>query len=99
MRTVSRAELADSVEIVSFLDRLEETFTSLECQLLDSLSPKEFATVQRLVEAGRLMTEAQYTLGMMALARTSAPRRSTACHQRQAIRRTTTHNGPRALGA
>ena len=99
MRTVSRAELADSVEIVSFLDRLEETFASLECQLLDSLSPTEFATVQRLVEAGRLMTEAQYTLGMMALARTPASRRSTACHQPKAIRRTTTHNGQRALGA
>jgi len=94
--------MADSVEIVSFLDRLEETFANLECELLDSLSPSQFATVQRLVEAGRLMTEAQYAIGMLALARTPISPRSKGCQPRQAIRRSSGHNGSngtRAIGA
>ncbi len=96
-------ELADTTEIVSFVDELEELFASLQCDLLDSLSPEQFAKVQRLVEAGQVLTEAQCMLGVLASVRTSGPTRSTACRPRRAIRRTVTArihgNNTRAIGA
>ena len=103
MRTVRATELAGTTEIVSFVDELEELFASLQCELLDSLSPQQFAMVQRLVEAGQVLTEAQCTLGVLASVRTSETTRSTACRPRRAIRRTVTArirgNESRAIGA
>ena len=102
MRTMKATELAGTTEIVSFVDELEELFASLQCELLDSLSPEQFSKVQRLVEAGQVLTEAQCTLGVLASVRSSAPR-STACRPRRAIRRaaTTRFHGTdtRAIGA
>ena len=103
VRTVRASELTDTTEIVSFVDELEELFASLQCELLDSLSPVQFARVQRLVEAGRVLTEAQCTLGVLASVRTTEPVRSTVCRPRRAIRRSVTArirtNDTRAIGA
>lgn len=103
MRTVRASELADTTEIVSFVDELEELFASLQCELLDSLSDQQFTKVQRLVEAGRVMTEAQCMLGVLASARSTEPARATACRPRRATRRWITArfrgNDTRAIGA
>jgi len=100
---VKASELAETTDIVSFVDELEELYASLQCELLDSLSPQQFAKVQRLVEAGQVMTEAQCMLGVLATVRTSEPSRSTACRPRRTIRRTVTArirgNDTRAIGA
>ena len=103
MRTVKTAELAETSNIVNFVDELEELYASLHCQLLDSLTPQQFAKVQRLVEVSRVMTEAQCMLGVLASVRTAEPARATACRSRRATRRGVTArlhtNGTRALGA
>jgi hypothetical protein len=95
---VKATELANTTDITNFVDELEELFASLQCELLDSLSPQQFAKVQRLVEAGQVMTEAQCMLGVLASARATSAVRSTACRPRRATRRTATAR-IRAIGA
>jgi hypothetical protein len=98
VQTAKATELADPTEIVNFVDDLEELFAGLECELLDTLSPQQFAKVQRLVEAGQVMTEARCMLGVLASVRTTPSPRSTVCRPRRAIRRTATAR-IRAIGA
>jgi hypothetical protein len=50
-------------EIPSFPDDLEVVIANIECRLLESLTPRQFEMVQHLVEATRLLTEAELTLG------------------------------------
>lgn len=54
----------------SFPDDLEAIVATIECRLLDSLTPKQFEMVQHLVEANRLLVEAELTLGSEILAAT-----------------------------
>jgi hypothetical protein len=55
-------------EIPSFTDDLEVIIANIECRLLESLTPRQFEMVQHLVEATRLLTEADLTLGLQPIA-------------------------------
>ena len=103
VRTVRTSELTATHEIVNFVDEVEELYASLQCELLDTLTPEQFAKVQRLVEAGQVMTEAQCMLGVLSTMRASEPVRASACRTRRAIRRGIAmrgHNSDiRAIGA
>jgi hypothetical protein len=46
----------------SFPDDLEAIVANIECRLLETLTPQEFLLVEHLVEATRLLTEAELTL-------------------------------------
>jgi hypothetical protein len=50
-------------EIPSFPDDLELIVSNIECRLLETLTPQQFTMVQHLMEATRLLTEAELTLG------------------------------------
>ena len=50
-------------DIASFPDELEVIIANIECRLLESLTPQQFTMVQHLMEATRLLTEAELTLG------------------------------------
>ena len=50
-------------EIPSFPDDLELIIANIECRLLESLTPRQFEMVQHLMEATRMLTEAELTLG------------------------------------
>ena len=50
-------------EIPSFPDDLHVIIANIECRLLETLTPKQFEMVQHLMEAMRLLTEAELTLG------------------------------------
>ena len=54
-------------EIASFPDELELIISNIECRLLESLTPRQFEMVQHLMEATRLLTEAELTLGSQIL--------------------------------
>jgi hypothetical protein len=96
-------ELVETTEIGSFVDELEELFATLQCELLDTLSPDQFMKVQRLVEAGQVMTEAQCMLGVLASVRSTSGPRSTVCRPRRFVRRTASSrfrtDDSRAIGA
>ncbi|MCC7371448.1 MAG: hypothetical protein IT306_23720 [Chloroflexi bacterium] len=49
-------------EIPNFPDELEVIIANIECRLLESLTPQQFTMVQHLMEATRLLTEAELTL-------------------------------------
>jgi hypothetical protein len=53
-------------EIPSFPDDLELIVANIECRLLETLTPQQFTMVQHLMEATRLLTEAELTLGQAA---------------------------------
>jgi hypothetical protein len=55
-------------EIPSFPDDLELVVANIECRLLETLTPQQFTMVQHLMEATRLLTEAELTLGQGATA-------------------------------
>jgi hypothetical protein len=50
-------------DVPSFPDDLEAIIANIECRLLETLTPQQFALVEHLVEASRLLTEAELTLG------------------------------------
>jgi len=54
-------------EIPSFPDDLELIISNIECRLLESLTPRQFEMVQHLMEATRMLTEAELTLGRQLL--------------------------------
>lgn len=53
-------------EIPSFPDDLELIVANIECRLLETLTPQQFTMVQHLMEATRLLTEAELTLSQAA---------------------------------
>lgn len=60
-------------EIPRFSDDLEAIIADLECELLASLTPEQFSAVQTLVEATRLLTEAQAALDAVPTTGAGAP--------------------------
>ena len=63
MRNVSQPATTQYQEIPSFPDDLELIIANIECRLLESLTPRQFEMVQHLMEATRMLTEAELTLG------------------------------------
>ena len=63
MRNVSQPATTQYQEIPSFPDDLELIIANIECRLLESLTPRQFEMVQHLMEATRILTEAELTLG------------------------------------
>jgi hypothetical protein len=49
-------------DVPSFPDDLEAIIATIECRLLETLTPRQFSLVEHLVEATRLLTEAELTL-------------------------------------
>ena len=68
VRTINQTAPTQYQEIPSFPDDLEVIIANIECRLLDSLTPRQFMMVQDLVEATRMLTEAELTLGQDILA-------------------------------
>jgi hypothetical protein len=56
-------------EVRSFTDDLEVIIANIECRLLESLTPRQFEMVQHLVEASRLLTEAELTMEQQPVAK------------------------------
>ena len=63
MRNSSQPATTQYQEIPSFPDDLEVIIANIECRLLETLTPRQFAMVQHLMEATRMLTEAELTLG------------------------------------
>ena len=63
MRNISQTPITQYQDIPSFPDDLELIIANIECRLLETLTPKQFEMVQHLMEATRLLTEAELTLG------------------------------------
>jgi hypothetical protein len=63
VRSSSPPVTAPHQDIPSFPDELELLIASIERRLLETLTPPQFALVEQLVEATRLLTEAEVTLG------------------------------------
>jgi len=61
---ISQTAASQSREIPNFPDDLELVVANIECRLLETLSPQQFTMVQHLMEATRLLTEAELTLGL-----------------------------------
>ena len=67
MRNISQPTIVQYQEVPSFPDQLELIISNIECRLLESLTPRQFEMVQHLVEASRMLTEAELTLGQSLL--------------------------------
>ena len=67
MRNGNRPAPTQYQEIPSFPDDLELIISNIECRLLESLTPRQFEMVQHLMEATRMLTEAELTLGRQLL--------------------------------
>ena len=67
MRNVSQPAPMQYQEIPSFPDDLELIIANIECRLLESLTPRQFEMTQHLVEATRMLTETELTLGQQLL--------------------------------
>ena len=63
MRNISQPVTTQFQEIPSFPDQVELIISNIECRLLQTLTPQQFELVQHLMEATRLLTEAELTLG------------------------------------
>ena len=63
MRSINQPTQPQFSEIPSFPDELEVIISNIECRLLESLTPQQFTMVQHLMEATRMLTEAELTLG------------------------------------
>jgi hypothetical protein len=63
VRTINQPAPTQYQEIPSFPDQLEVIIANIECRLMETLSPRQFMMVQDLVEATRMLTEAELTLG------------------------------------
>ena len=59
MRNISQPVTTQYQDIPSFPDDLELIISNIECRLLESLTPRQFEMVQHLMEATRMLTEAQ----------------------------------------
>jgi len=67
MRQFNQPATVQFQDIPSFPDELEVIISNIECRLLESLTPKQFEMVQHLMEATRLLTESELTLGQTML--------------------------------
>jgi hypothetical protein len=67
VRNISQPTIVQYQDIPSFPDDLELIIANIECRLLESLTPRQFEMVQHLVEAARMLTEAELTLGQSLL--------------------------------
>jgi hypothetical protein len=65
VRNSSQPSTTQYQEIPSFPDDLEVIIANIECRLLDTLTPQQFEMVQHLMEATRMLTEAELTLGQV----------------------------------
>ncbi len=63
MRNISQPATTQYQDVPSFPDDLELIIANIECRLLESLTPQQFTMVQHLMEATRMLTEAELTLG------------------------------------
>jgi hypothetical protein len=63
VRNTSQPATTQYQEIPSFPDDLELIVANIECRLLQTLTPRQFEMVQHLMEATRMLTEAELTLG------------------------------------
>jgi hypothetical protein len=63
VRNTSQPATTQYQEIPSFPDALELIVANIECRLLQTLTPRQFEMVQHLMEATRMLTEAELTLG------------------------------------
>ena len=63
MRNISQPAVPQHQEIPSFPDDLELIISDIECRLLETLTPRQFEMVQHLMEATRMLTEAELALG------------------------------------
>ena len=73
VRSINQTPTPQFQDIPSFPDDLELVIANIECRLLESLTPRQFTMVQHLVEASKMLTEAELTLGRdLAVARMSA---------------------------
>jgi hypothetical protein len=63
VRNISQPVTTQYADIPSFPDDLELIISNIECRLLESLTPRQFEMVQHLMEATRMLTEAELTLG------------------------------------
>ena len=68
MRNINQPVATQYQEIPSFPDDLEVIIANIECRLLETLTPGQFEMVQHLVEATRMLTEAELTLGQCLMA-------------------------------
>ena len=68
VRTINQPAPMQYQEIPSFPDDLEVIIANIECRLLETLTPQQFMMVQDLMEATRMLTEAELTLGQEILA-------------------------------
>jgi hypothetical protein len=63
VRSINQAPTTQYQEIPSFPDDLELIIANIECRLLETLTPRQFTMVQHLVEAAKMLAEAELTLG------------------------------------
>jgi len=63
VRNINQSATTQYQDIPSFPDDLELIIANIECRLLETLTPQQFTMVQHLVEASRMLTEAELTLG------------------------------------
>ncbi|MGE3270970.1 MAG: hypothetical protein AB7P40_19610 [Chloroflexota bacterium] len=63
MQMIGQTPAPQYREIPNFPDDLEVIVANIECRLLETLTPQQFTMVQHLMEATRLLTEAELTLG------------------------------------
>ena len=63
VRSINQPTPTQYQDIPSFPDQLEVIIANIECRLLDTLTPQQFMMVQDLMEATRMLTEAELTLG------------------------------------
>jgi hypothetical protein len=80
-------EIGELVQSGGFVDKLEEMVVDLECRLLESLSPEQFATVQSLVQAAEILAEARAVLRAPREDVSVVTLRSGPCSQRRLGRR------------
>ena len=77
-------EIAEKVEAGGFVDKLEHLVAELECRLLETLTPTQFAAVQDLVQAAQILTEARVTLRAPTAEQTARLNRSASRRRRRA---------------
>jgi hypothetical protein len=63
VRSINQPAATQYQDIPSFPDQLEVIIANIECRLLETLTPRQFSMVQDLMEATRMLTEAELTLG------------------------------------
>jgi hypothetical protein len=68
VRSINQPTATQCQDIPSFPDQLEVIIANIECRLLETLTPRQFSMVQDLMEATRMLTEAELTLGQEILA-------------------------------